>query len=954
MNHALDTAVRRPVLRGQQAVAGLWLPAERFAEPERIRLLLEHWQAGASAWRFEQGDLLRWREPQRLHCEQLLGWPLVLSGATLCSAPLADTERAGLAAADLWLVRDSQVVALHLADAQVLHPGQWLNIDGYSLLDTFDCSPALPAPLLQPLAVRSDIREILGEAVGAPDPAREEVMRAMAQRAQQGPPEKPGTGRVGLSVKVVFGLFAAWAVFGLLPRLLQPAAPLAEVAEVSHTSPTTSTSWLLFILVFGIFAGMAAMIGGKSSPGPSGRAPGTAPAPVKPAAAGIPARKPKGRFTPGFVDRWLTRLASASRLNRLFGKRQADYLQRMLAMFEEGDLNEALRHAIPLGDQPGDSLQAFGTPQRRTELELSQQRGAGRSIGLADDFRDHLRTMYRKSFEKLDREGRVDEAVFVLAELLKVRQEALDYLERHQRYAQSAELALAWDMPPAVIVRHLCLADDWQRALLVARRDNAFAAAVTALEAKWPEQAGRLRLEWAQALAAQGQWLMAVDVVWSLPQERARAADWLRSAEAGGERLAAEALVKRALLLPDTLQAYEAYLLALRDDPARQAERLAIGRALLANKQSSRACTWLAAALAGALVADRQLPAAQVQKLIKLSNDSLLQADMPKLNFSPMATVALRAVAQPCQWQAPTAGARAIIDAVALDDGRSLVALGEAGALVLDAQGRTLGQFAVPAQHLVLAESRQVALAVIRRGEVWRVSKLDLANRTVHDLGVVAMDDFARQFDGIGWTIGKADHVRVVDVDNGLGTLWHVDQLPGKVLGVFADASNEHLLLQDAHGGLQRWRYRLPDRRLQARDELTLAGRDGATLAFGLAGEPIEYWLNHPEADPVIMLEHGGRCAGYNLPGLDREAIDWPSIYLGRDWLVVVYWAEGGHQHLRFFNRADDRHYATLHWPGREHVGVRCVAGQWTVFDGQGRLFCLNVEDAWPRTLSLY
>ncbi len=952
----IASGIHQPVLRGQQAVAGLWFPAERFDEAERRQLLLTYWRPGASAWRFEQGDLLRWSEPQRLQCEQLLGWPLVLINRTLCSAPLQKPEYTHLPMADLWLVRNSQVETLDFKDATAIQPGQWLDINAYTLLDTYDCSAVLPAPVMPSLNASPDIRELLGNTVGAPPGERDEIMEAMRTGGGHARTYRP---IVGTALKTVLGLTGAVALFNLLPDAADSTAKIRELTPAASTDHSTASNYMMLIalVVSGFFMGRWLMQSGLlQRPGQttSSRASATPPTVARHASSDIPARRKKRRFTPSLVDKWLTRLTNASRLNLLFGKRQADYLQRMLDMFEEGNLNEALRHAIPLNNDAGEGKQSFATPKPRADLKLGQQQEAGVSIESPTDFQDLLRKTYRASFEKLDREGRIDEAVFVLAELLKAYEEALDYLERHKRHRQSAELALAWDMPAATIVRQLCLADDWQRAIQVARRDNAFEAAVTSMESKWPEHAQRLRLEWADTLADKGEWIKAVDVIWSLTHERPRAAQWLLNAEAGGEKLAAEALVKRAMLLPDTLQAYEPYLTELRNDPARKPERLAIARALIANRKHTKTCAWLAAIFTSAIAADQQLDAAGLQQLAKLSNDPLLQADMPKLGFKPLPCLPLREAPDIYHWQAPAPGVRDIVDAVPLDDLRSLIALGESGVLILDAQGRTLCHFAVPTQRLVLAESRQVALAVIRRGELWRVSKLDLVNRTVQDLGMLAMDDFARQFDGIGWTIGKGNHVRVVDTSPGFGTLWHIDNLPGTVVGVYANASSEHLLLSDPGGNLQCWRYQLPGRRLQARDELPLNLREDSALTFGLAGEPIEYWLNGHEApEPVIMIEHSGRCAGYSLPGLDRNAIDCPCIYLGSEWMVVAYATSNGNQQLRFFRRTDDCTYACIDWPGREHIRVNCIAGQWTAFDAQGRLFCLNVEDARPRGLSI-
>lgn len=76
------------------------------------------------------------------------------------------------------------------------------------------------------------------------------------------------------------------------------------------------------------------------------------------------------------------------------------------------------------------------------------------------------------------------------------------------------------------------------------------------LRRQWPEHADRLCLEWALTLTAKGLWLQAADIIWSLPTERERAAQWFLAAEATGGHLAIRVLVKSAILLPDTLLAY--------------------------------------------------------------------------------------------------------------------------------------------------------------------------------------------------------------------------------------------------------------------------------------------------------------------------------------------------------------------------------------------------------------
>lgn len=954
--------VRRPLLTGYQPVDGLWFSCERFGMQERAGLILAHWQPGARAHRFADGDLLQFARPESMLCEALAGWPLVRQGRGLCSARLDPQELQALPFADLWLVRGGQVHALQLRDAQLLVPGQWLDISMYTLLDTFDCHAPLVARLPEPVV--TDVREILGGHLEPVSPEREGVMQALIERQRNAPKRPPAAAASpagdpwaahepsSFPVLKLGATMALLAAFVWMATQGQPVPSSPIPAERRESFSGVILATLLGAVFFtGLLMGLNRFLR---------RRPATTP--VAPAAATAPGVAPRAearRHKPAAWRRWLTRLTANSQLSKLYGKRQAAYMRRMLEMFEDGDFEEALRHAIPLNAEPSSGEQSFGTPQRRQDLTLSQQSGPSRAMLFDEDLTEHLRRVYRQTFERLDHAGRVEEAVFVLAELLKERQQALDYLEKHARYQQAADLALAWDMPPAVIVRLLCLAENWQRALLVARRDNAFADALVMLQAKSPEMAERLRLEWAQSLIAKGLWLQAVDVIWSLPAERPRAAQWLLNAEAAGGRLAMGALVKRAILLPHTLEAYGEWVEQLRDDPARASERAALAEALLLHKSETTALAWLTGATVHAILADQysghgRLDLSQMQALVKMSRDKLLQADLPGQALKRPVVAALHRMAGTLEWSAPEAGNRPILDAVPLDDERYLVALGEAGASVVDARSRTLFHFAVPAQHIVIAHSLQVALALTRRDRLWRISKLDLVNRTATDLGVLALDVFANVFDGSAWTVGHERALRVVDVDHGFEALWQVADLPAPVHALQTDAHNEYLWLLDVDGSFALWHYRLPERRLISRDPgMKVAEADFAEPSA--TGEAAQYLIKHDkEGAPILVLKQGAVRKGYRLPGTLGEAewdeSVWPFLF--EDWLLIRYGVAQGGTCWQFIHRASDRLCVSLHWPpARAHA--RRLGADWLLFDDQGRLSHINLDNASQRHLSL-
>ena len=933
------STVRQPLLRGRQLVAGLWFPSDWFDEAERARRLLAQWQAGAQAFRFAEGDLLRFASPIERDCEGLPGWPLRLHARVLSTAAVTDAEGATLPAADVWIVLGGQVLALRWQDAQAIDPSQWLAVGSIALHDTWDCREALPeATELAPVALR-DLREVLQGRVPAASEAQKEFLRAMQEEQRKATPGRTAHARRGISMPS-FGwlrgparfLFTVLGVVGLVAMVLHDsgtgANPLAFIGAM----------YLLYLVLRFLGAGTSWRSGGAEAAGHQ---------PVQGGAAPPLHRRRDAEIKPQAWRQWLARLAITSQVSRLLGRRQAAYVRKMLELFESGKLDEALRHAIPLGGENQGSLgQAFGTPSARNDLSLTPGVRPASSIHLGADLDGYLRQLYRRSFEKLDREGRIDEAVFVLAELLQSRQEALDYLEKHKRFEQAAELALAWDQPAEVIVRLHCLAGDWRRAVAVARRDNAFANAVLQLEKKWPDAAARLREEWARALAARGDWLGAVDAIWPVEGQRAIAVDWLLSAEAAGGQLGARALVQRAVLLPDTLTQHAERLEALRDEDDAAAERAAVAEALMALKDVPQRAAQLARLVAPGVLADQaagrtRLARGDLLRLMTMSNDPWLRADLPDALPAPRPRQELAELPQPIAGQLPEAGLHAIRDAVTLDDGRYLVALGEAGALVVDAHGKTLARFAVPTHKLVIAHSRQVALALAPRERLWRVSRLDLANRRVADLGVGDFQHMATEFDGVAWTVADGSRLRVLDTQHSLQeVLWQVTDLPGTVVDLTVNAQVEQIALRTERGDVELWRYALPQRRLFVRGEaLPERVSEGSLLLLNPNGGVIEAWKDEDA--------QAGSGVGFRLHGQTRlikgiapacAQVREMSALVGGGWLMACL-GDDAQARWSAVSLARGQRHAGIEWPARDQPRARIVGGHCLVFDERGRLW---------------
>lgn len=792
-------AVRLPLWSGMQPVAALWFDASRLPAEARVRRMLAYWRTGAQALRFADGDLLRFPLPELADCASLSGLALRTGGngtSALTSAPLSADEMAANRGFDLILVRGAQAVGLRVSDGAALDLSAWVEIGDYALHDTFDCS-IKPKALALPALQGRGVREVLGDKIPPPSAERDDFLKRMIG-ADAGHDRNVRTG-----LPQTYGRSIGGALLGRL------------------------AGW------FGVVAQSLAN-GGTAGTG-SGQ-------------HGLVQRQ--GLQRPSAWREALARLAIASRVSRLIGLRQGAYLRRMMKMFDEGDLGEALRHALPIDGAGGSLGQSFGTPGRRSDLRLGSGGGTV-NMHLNHELQQHLRTMYRQTFERLDRQGRIDEALFVLGELLNARQECLDYLERHGRHMQAAELALAWDMPTATIVRLLLLGGDWTRAMQVARRDGEFGGAVTAMEKTHPDMALKLRLLWGEALADRGDWLAAADAVWPVPQARNLAIEWLRIAEDAGATLSARALVRRAERLPDTLERYGEHILALAEpgDDERAvvvaAARSALADALLGSPKRNSAVAAIANALLPAIAADRAagrnaLSKTQLNKLLSLGGDPYLKADLPAWSLPPVATrPGLWARKTPAEIAAPAAGLAAIRDVVPLADRRYLIALGESGVIVVDARGKTLQRYPVPADSLVIAGNGNVALAVARRESLSRVSRLDLVQHAVTDLGSLRLDAHAPQFDGAAWSVIADNRILVIDTAKSLrDVIWHVGDLPGRLVGVRYTPSNEFYLMDTAYG-LEVWTYTLPTRRLVHREQVKVEpGLPMLLMSYGRIFQP--------------------------------------------------------------------------------------------------------------------
>jgi hypothetical protein len=530
--------------------------------------------------------------------------------------------------------------------------------------------------------------------------------------------------------------------------------------------------------------------------------------------APAPAEATGGRG-PGWFDRF-ARWVDGTRVGKWLDERQAAYIDRLLKMFERDELDEALRHAIPLGGRPGTgpAVPALGTPGRREALAPSCGGLAPAStITISLDRQQELRRRYRAAAEKLEKEGKYKEAAFVLADLLEAPMEAVTMLERHQLYTLAAEIAEGRKLAPELVVRLWFLAKEPARAVKVARRTNTFGAAVARLEATHPAEGAQLRLMWADFLASQGSFAAAANVAWSVSAAKPVVLKWLDLAIGAGGPDAGPLRLKRLELDPTRVDDTIHHALTLMADDSQELapDRAVFADALLKGGDASKPVRRvLVRPAARALIRDTALlgtDTAATLRRVLAEDEGALRTDVP----APAARPPPRQRPTRLEFRADAAALSAF-DALHLPGGKTLVTLGENGLKVLGRGGEVTWSSAAPAFGLAVAPGGQLLTAVTPRGRASALSVVQLGVNKVSPWAEVPVGPYAGQVNQGIWFLSTAGAVLGVDVLAARPeALWRVPDYPGQLLAMAASNETVALLIQVAPLEVQARLYALPN-----------------------------------------------------------------------------------------------------------------------------------------------
>lgn len=778
------TALRH---RGRIEATGVLLlrldPDARPLESRALALL----EGGDQLLKLPEGLWLRFARPRWVDAATLPGLAVVRLGRIDSCFPLSavqlewvESQPGGV----LLRLVEGEPRAVGLAALEPVDPATWVAAQMPPL--------ELPRPLgaeprslavLQPAAPPPEARQLFG--------LKERDARAVAvQRALL---EPRGADVIHRPVPVE----GAPEAPGLLQRLLGTLAALAaRLFAPTQTTPTSATP-------------VATAKGLKALPP---RAAPQAPPPPP------PVELPRGGGLLNRLRNAFREAVWASWLGRFARQEHAAYLAKLLGMFESGDLDEALKHAIGLGSGvPSSNSPALLPPGPRSSLALDTHKavgGGGGSLGLGSELFETLRSHYRRGVQQLLRKERFDEAAFVLSELLGEHAEAVQLLSTHGRHRLAAELAEMRGLAVTLRIRLWLKAGELQRAVALARETDSFAPAIALLQQQAPEQAVQLRREWAGLLARQGRFIQAVQVAADgdvVPASEVTR--WLGAAVALGGAQAGEAWA-RLLEGPSATWEVEGRLVvALLEAraPDTQALRDALLRAL---PQRTANDLLRAVARVGVRSLRRDQAAglvpredAWVRALLKVAADPLLEEDLPPFELRPDAPASVVESEPVVEGGDPLLPFRSM---ALLPEGRVLVAHGEAGVSLLNARGRRLARWSEPAHALAVSRVGASALLLARRGGVTQVTRLDLVTRQLAPFGELRIDGFAESFDGDRWFVAEGRAVLALDATAARPqVLWRVAELPGAAASL-ADG-DDSLFFLTLGAERERWRYRRPD-----------------------------------------------------------------------------------------------------------------------------------------------
>ena len=460
---------------------------------------------------------------------------------------------------------------------------------------------------------------------------------------------------------------------------------------------------------------------------------------------------------------------------------------RLTRLFASGDVERALRRALPLdgdGERSARLAHRWGT---REHLRITPNRPRpAAAVDVEEGLRKELEQRYRSAVSQLEREGRILDAAFVLADLLNRTGEACSFLERHGEIRLAAELAEARTTDHAEVVRLWWRAGDRARAVASARARDCFGPAILRLEREGhQDEANGLRHAWMSQLLEAGDLIGAYDAGTGIDTPMAGA---LRSRlidlgiEEGGPLQAR--MLARQLRAGDTEP--HPQLARLLDDPT-AARRLEVLTTDLTATGVPVDHPGAVRELVRRLLTGRyDVERKALRSAIELTGDPVLRNDIPNLTSFPDRGTPPIPEAVWVEVDATDAGQLPVSDARLLPDGRLVVAVDGAGIRVVRPSGRVQAEFDVAADFLIPSDNglRVLALRAVE-DNVLAVTVIAIPDRKVRRIGEVPATAWAHTFDGANWFLANRGQLWMLDMlAEGPVALWRETQREEPIVAI--------------------------------------------------------------------------------------------------------------------------------------------------------------------------
>ena len=333
----------------------------------------------------------------------------------------------------------------------------------------------------------------------------------------------------------------------------------------------------------------------------------------------------------------------------------------------------------------------------------------------------------------------------------------------------------------------------------------------------------------------------------------------------------------------------------------------------------------------------RPMKAAELDTMAKAVGDGAFRADLMSLLSLPHLAPRLWAAGTESivhSIDAADRGTSNVIDAVILEDGLVVAALGEQGTVLLHRDGRTVARLPEPAYRFVLSDLRDRALALAPRDESWRVTRIDFVRRHATYWRDFRLDDFADTYDGATWFAAVDGALYAIDTaEEQLTSIWYNPDV-GPVTDLVRTPSSVVLLTAG-----ELWQYEIPSYLLRTRERVVRHEDEEAFRAALPSGGFVEVRTVEEGAGTRVYLRTG-RSKAERVIGIFEG--EFAGLATHPSWIAVVVRRDRDSQ-VVLLDPVTGRMRVQLHF-GASTPRVRIQDQFLLAFDHGGRIVAVDLE----------